>query len=338
MHVSVLSSVLLLCSVSAASCLPLARPQPALASATRIVWLLWFQGWNAETPWLVNESARSWEAHNPGWEVQRLCARTLSEYLVNASYLARLPELVERTHAGWAKPHRAWVNQASSDVVRVHLLSTFGGVWADATLLCTRPLDGWLPAALASSPASFFAFKTRRGGGGAAEDGHAAAALRAAARPWEWGPCVWFLAAAPRSHLVEAWRRRADDYWLSRLAGTFDGQGHGYLWLEALFEQLLREDAAAARDWAAVSFVDCATGPHLLGTTCHRPMEGPVRTKLYASPTGPPAVLKLAYKRLPRPGEACALQQRGSGCVPLEATAAFEAVSRSLAAADGRLL
>ena len=32
--------------------------------------------------------------------------------------------------------------------MRFYLLSTLGGVWLDATILCTMPLDAWIPAKL----------------------------------------------------------------------------------------------------------------------------------------------------------------------------------------------
>jgi mannosyltransferase OCH1-like enzyme len=31
--------------------------------------------------------------------------------------------------------------QAKSDMIRLHVLSTHGGVWADSTMLCLQPLD-----------------------------------------------------------------------------------------------------------------------------------------------------------------------------------------------------
>jgi len=42
--------------------------------------------------------------------------------------------------------------------VRILLLHEFGGIWVDATLLCNRPLDEWLPSTMTEG---FFAFAAR---------------------------------------------------------------------------------------------------------------------------------------------------------------------------------
>lgn len=44
---------------------------------------------------------------------------------------------------------------AESDILRLYLLKKYGGVWVDATNLCRRPLDAWLPSAACEG---FFAF------------------------------------------------------------------------------------------------------------------------------------------------------------------------------------
>jgi hypothetical protein len=31
-----------------------------------------------------------------------------------------------------------------TDLIRIYLLATYGGVWADLTTICTRPLDNWV--------------------------------------------------------------------------------------------------------------------------------------------------------------------------------------------------
>lgn len=42
-----------------------------------------------------------------------------------------------------------------SDMIRLQLLCKYGGVWADSTTLCIRPLDAWLCDCCQSG---FFAF------------------------------------------------------------------------------------------------------------------------------------------------------------------------------------
>lgn len=49
-------------------------------------------------------------------------------------------------------------SRPSPNILRWRLLARYGGVWADATLYCNRPLSEWLPACQA--PGGFFAFRT----------------------------------------------------------------------------------------------------------------------------------------------------------------------------------
>ncbi|MBM9595170.1 capsular polysaccharide synthesis protein [Roseitranquillus sediminis] len=102
------------------------------------VFALWDKGRDG-APDLVRRCLDRWEALNPGHE------------LVVLDRAAMEAEL-----AGFPDPVRDLPIQAASDVLRVHLLARHGGVWVDATVLPTMPLDDWLPELLA--PAGFFAF------------------------------------------------------------------------------------------------------------------------------------------------------------------------------------
>ncbi len=107
--------------------------------------MLWYQGWE-NAPELVKRCLCSWQHHNRGWTIRALDRETLSRW-VDLSELS-LP--VENCNLAWL-----------SNLVRINLLRTHGGVWADATAFCRRPLDEWLYDYLGSG---FFAFE-RRGGG-----------------------------------------------------------------------------------------------------------------------------------------------------------------------------
>ena|SRR5271167_107809 len=107
-----------------------------------ITWTCWFQGRN-HAPELVQKCLRSWEDQNPGWDVRCLDASSALHYapaLVNF-------DLTKRDVAA----------ASLSDDLRISVLHEFGGVWVDATLLCNRPLDEWLPGAFGEG---FFAFDT----------------------------------------------------------------------------------------------------------------------------------------------------------------------------------
>ncbi len=139
----------------------------------RTIWMLWHQGWE-NAPELVKRCLRSWQYHNPGWTIRALDAETLPSW-IDLSGFSAVPDRDITLHL-----------QALSDIVRLGLLNEHGGVWADATTFCRRPLDDWLYDHLDSG---FFSFE--RGG----------------------GAIGWFMAAAPGNPLVNTWRREAYAYW-----------------------------------------------------------------------------------------------------------------------------
>ncbi len=137
----------------------------------RTIWMFWRQGWDA-APELVRRCLRSWEYHNPGWTIRALDAETLPAYVDLSDFSAA--------------PERDFTVQTLSDLLRLSLMSTHGGVWADATCFCRRPLDEWLFGHLDSG---FFSFE---------RDGR---------------PINWFMAAVPGNRAVHTWLREARAYW-----------------------------------------------------------------------------------------------------------------------------
>ena len=135
----------------------------------KIVWIYWAQGLEAAPP-LVRRCVESWQRHNPGWEVRVLDAAD-AQALVD---LSDIPEVM---------PQRVFAN-----ALRLRLLSRQGGVWADATVLCHRPLDGWLPLHMTSG---FFVFR---------DPG-----------PSRWVDS-WFIASEPGGVLATAWERMYSAY------------------------------------------------------------------------------------------------------------------------------
>ena len=105
----------------------------------RKLWLLWYQG-VAEAPFIVKKCIDSWVNKKPTWEVIVLDSSNLNDYIkldVPEDVLENIP-LTQQ-----------------SDLVRMLLLSKYGGVWADATTFCTKPLDEWIEGC---SESGFFVF------------------------------------------------------------------------------------------------------------------------------------------------------------------------------------
>jgi hypothetical protein len=107
----------------------------------RIIWVLWFQGFD-EAPEVVRMCLHSWKSRNPDWQVIELTDRNLGEYVDEAS-LQTLRGL-------------GLTPQKLANLIRIYLISRHGGVWADATCFCGRPLDKWIHDYMGSG---FFAFR-----------------------------------------------------------------------------------------------------------------------------------------------------------------------------------
>jgi hypothetical protein len=180
----------------------------------RILWSYWKQGESA-APELVRSCLASWRSLNPGWDIRVLDEGTVARF----TGMTGLPQSMSI--------------QSYSDVLRLRLLDELGGVWVDATTLCTTPLDHWLPPLMQSG---FFAFS----------------------RP---GPdrviASWFLASEPGGTLVRAWRRAADSLWMKA------SRAHHYYWLHYLFEWLTFTDHHAGAAWADTPRIS-ADGPHFI--------------------------------------------------------------------------
>jgi capsular polysaccharide synthesis protein len=180
------------------------RPPPLLplSSFPRTVHLYWDQGFD-NAPELVRLCVQSWEKQNPGWTI-RSWDGPAAEELVSRS---GLPPGLKIT------PY--------SDILRTEILKRHGGVWADATVYCRRPLDDWLLQIMCQT--DFFAFS----------------------RP---GPdreiASWFLAARAGSAVVEALSRAVARFWSRQKAPT-----RVYHWFQYIFEYLDRTSAAFRHEW-----------------------------------------------------------------------------------------
>jgi hypothetical protein len=211
----------------------------------KTVWILWFQGWDA-APKVVLDVKRSWVELNPEWKV-----RAVSD--------ADLPSLIPGVMEGLPKGISA---AARSDVVRLNLLSKYGGVWADSTMLCMRPLDDWVYPAV--EPSGFWMYH-----GGADER----------------GPASWFIVSQKGSYIIERWKAACDAYWKGR------SEPHDYFWMDSLFHDLISSDPDFDAQWSRVPYVSCeAFGQaHALAGRCSN-VDPDVQAALRKSP---PYALKL---------------------------------------------
>lgn len=115
---------------SAASGLPAAGETAGDEPGT--VWVFWWQG-EDKAPALVRSCIDSIRRNSGGHTVRVVCRDNLSDYV-------DLPDAI-RDKVGTGAISLTHL----SDIVRFALLARYGGVWMDATLFVTAPLDVALP-------------------------------------------------------------------------------------------------------------------------------------------------------------------------------------------------
>ena len=184
----------------------------------RIIHMFWDQGFENAPP-LIQRCVASWHDQNPGWRLNLLGAAEAEAILPRSTL-----------------PAGSTV-QSYTDMLRVRLLRSQGGVWADATCHCSAPLDSWLPWVMSQS--DFFAF----------------------ARPAYDRPLAsWFLASQPDGRIVT----RFDDA-IAAYVGGLRAPPRAYLWLHYLFEANLWQSRCLRRAWTHVPSLS-ATPIHLAQT------------------------------------------------------------------------
>ena len=221
----------------------LRSPSGYTRQMNKTIWLLWLQGWD-NPPYLIEKVKQTWIRNNPGWSVQLLSRDNLSDF-------------IDTSKVPWkASP------AAQSDVIRIHLLEKYGGVWADATLACVEPLDSWLETSSVWMYRGSLLFA----------DGK--------------GPASWFIIALPGSYSLRRWKEKVDEYWQDKEeTSTFN-----YFWLDSLWWDLYRNDPKFAAEWD--SFESPSRGPDIMDGKVNG-VSKEVQDKFLKNP---PHVVKLSHK------------------------------------------
>lgn len=174
----------------------------SLVTFPKTIHIYWAQGQD-DAPEVVRLAIASWREHNQGWRFILWDEAAAHEVLDRATLAPGLK----------TTPY--------SDLLRTAILLRHGGVWVDATVLCMRPLDRWLPIIMAQC--DFFAFSAP-------------------------GPdreiSSWFLASRPGGYIVAALWRSVCSYWRRREVPT-----RVYHWYHYIFEYLVRSSPSFRREW-----------------------------------------------------------------------------------------
>ena len=143
-----------------------------------IIWICWFQGMD-NAPDLVKKCYESVVKNNPGKKVIVLTEKNISDYVTFPEYIVTKWKQGVITHTHM------------TDLLRLELLITYGGLWLDATVLCT----GTAPEYFFDS--DLFFFQTLKPG----RDGHASYISS------------WLMEAKTNNKILMASRELCYEYW-----------------------------------------------------------------------------------------------------------------------------
>ncbi|WP_415718845.1 capsular polysaccharide synthesis protein [Maridesulfovibrio sp.] len=93
--------------------------------APKIIWQCWLQG-EEHAPELVKRCFASVKKHHPDYEVRIITADNYSDYITIPDYI------IEKHKKGLIK------FAFFADIIRVFLLSQYGGIWIDSTVYCSE--------------------------------------------------------------------------------------------------------------------------------------------------------------------------------------------------------
>jgi hypothetical protein len=157
----------------------------------KTIFICWFQGFK-NAPLIVRRSLLSWKKKNPTWNVVELTNENIKEYID-----------IEKDIPGIYNRNIKLAHLA--DIIRVHLLDKYGGVWCDATTICTTPLDNWLDNYIDTG---FFAFKWTVKSSNKRLNGVFRGAIinnRTIAN--------WFLYSNKNNFIMKKWKKKIDNFW-----------------------------------------------------------------------------------------------------------------------------
>jgi hypothetical protein len=109
--------------------------------APRQIWLYWGQGWQT-APAICHLCAESWLRNNAEYEVRQIDQGSVPGIWDDLTWD------VEKLHP-----------RLKANMFRLRLLQQHGGVWADATIYCSRPLEEWISFCSCDSRLFLFAFR-----------------------------------------------------------------------------------------------------------------------------------------------------------------------------------
>lgn len=95
----------------------------------KIIWTYWDNP--NSLPDVVKYCIHGWIKHNPNYEIKILTLNNYETYVI-------IPEKIKN------HPNYKDTTQRFSDLLRCYVLTEYGGIWCDASVIMNKPLDDWL--------------------------------------------------------------------------------------------------------------------------------------------------------------------------------------------------
>jgi len=251
----------------------------------RDIYMLWDKGFES-APAYQKACLASWIHFNPTWTVHAMS-------MAEAEHLANISDISAAARKMYAKMKI----QAKSDVIRTRIMLLHGGVWADASVACNKPLDEFLPedvgfyAFVRHDPLSEKVAEKRKSGGWA----HSIPI-----KPWV---ASWFLASERHSGVFELLWHAVEAFW----AELADVTHADYFWWHETVARLFHEDEDFKR---AVETLPSADPIHCIDDADHAPMYKRCRTEVTLRKFGPtPKRFELELSAAMQKGNVPALNQ-----------------------------
>lgn len=208
----------------------------------KIIWQYWGQGTSGDLPEIVKLSFASVDKYKGDYEVIRLDDNNLHDYIELPDFVWKKRKNPEFKHAFFA------------DLLRLALLNTYGGIWADATILLTGPINDDLKSQ------DFFMFQRSN----AATDKEFWQALNGDYFGWQKTHRV----NALNSFIVAKKENVVIYHCLNLLLNYWDTQNHitHYFFFQIMFDVLIKEFMTEHN----CQIID-DTLPHLLISQIHEP-------------------------------------------------------------------
>ena len=216
----------------------------------KTIYILWFQGFDT-APDVVKKCVASWKHYNRDWKIILLDNKNLHKYVRIENYINIKNKNINYT--------------ALSDIVRIILLKTLGGLWVDSTTFCNKPLNDWLPQYIQEG---FFAFD----------------------KP---GPdrllSTWFIYSDKDNYIINKWLQSVQQYY------TIHNTPHTYYWVHHLFGNLYNSDNIFRAHWDNVPKLSANyLGPHYLLNRMFQRINSDIKNKIDNKSI---PLYKLTYKR-----------------------------------------